>query len=431
MHSFLTAKPLRPITPRPPSKVRSTFCGFALFLFACYSINVQASDYSILYAASFDPAQKGAVVKIRVEQKRWSLRKLALDLSAKNVSAINADGNVSHDGQRLNWEVPRRGGELSYQVKVTSNRSNGYDALITPSWALLRFEDLFPITASRSRVNSTGTAQLILAATKEWSFVTRYGRLTNRPVLIESTNRKLDRPTGWLIAGELGVRRTQTEHHEITVAAPAGSRYRRLPTLSFLRWTLPSFHAAFPTLADSILIVSGDDTMWRGALSGPASLYLHPSRPLISENATSTLLHELVHVATRWRALAGDDWIVEGVAEFYSLEILRRSNGISQLRYEDALAGLRDWVKRDKGRLNHPSKGADTAAAALLFVALDNELKAAGTNGMDDVIAHLVEPDSGPTTISRDHLVDCIESLIGKPSTVLQSAVLPSRGKPD
>jgi hypothetical protein len=63
--------------------------------------------------------------------------------------------------------------------------------------------------------------------------------------------------------------------------------------------------------------------MWRGGLPGPASLYLHADRPLISGNSTSTLLHELVHVAQSYRAAKDEDWIVEGIAEYDTLERLR------------------------------------------------------------------------------------------------------------
>ncbi len=42
-----------------------------------------------------------------------------------------------------------------------------------------------------------------------------------------------------------------------------------------------------------------------------------------------------------WRlGIRGDkesDWIVEGLAEFYSIQTLRRSGGIGQKRYEQAV----------------------------------------------------------------------------------------------
>ena len=50
-------------------------------------------------------------------------------------------------------------------------------------------------------------------------------------------------------------------------------------------------------------------------MSGPGSLYVHADRPMISENGTSTMLHELVHVAMGVSGSAHDDWLVEGLAE--------------------------------------------------------------------------------------------------------------------
>ena len=78
---------------------------------------------------------------------------------------------------------------------------------------------------------------------------------------------------------------------------------------------------------------------------GPASVFLHADRPLISENGTSTLLHELVHVAMGAHAQRGSDWVVEGFAELYSLELLVRSGTISHRHYRDALALLGNWGK--------------------------------------------------------------------------------------
>jgi hypothetical protein len=66
-----------------------------------------------------------------------------------------------------------------------------------------------------------------------------------------------------------------------------------------------------------MLIVSAGDPMWRGGLSGPSSMFLHSDRPLISENRTSTLLHELGHIALGIRGDEESDWIVEGLAEHY------------------------------------------------------------------------------------------------------------------
>src|SRR3546814_11955514 len=81
-----------------------------------------------------------------------------------------------------------------------------------------------------------------------------------------------------------------------------------------------------------VVFVSAGDPMWHGGLSGPRSLFVHADRPLISENGSSTLMHEMVHVVTGLRAVSGDDWIVEGIAEYYSMVLLNRSGMLSDAR---------------------------------------------------------------------------------------------------
>ena len=130
--------------------------------------------------------------------------------------------------------------------------------------------------------------------------------------------------------------------------------------------------------------------MWRGGLSAPTSLYLHPDRPLISGNGTSTLLHELVHLAVRDVSGEPDDWLVEGLAEYYSLDILRRTGGISQGRFDAALASLEEWADRDGGRLAHPSKGADTAYAVLVLHELAGSLEQHGES-LDTLVHELLD----------------------------------------
>ena len=85
--------------------------------------------------------------------------------------------------------------------------------------------------------------------------------------------------------------------------------------------------------------------MWRGALSGPNSIYMHSDRPLISGNHTSALVHELVHIVTGIRDEEGYDWIPEGLAEFYAVELLRRSGGMTNGRYGKVRDFMQEWSK--------------------------------------------------------------------------------------
>lgn len=143
-------------------------------------------------------------------------------------------------------------------------------------------------------------------------------------------------------------------------------------------------------------------------------MFLHSDRPLISENRTSTLLHELVHIAMRLRGDAESDWIVEGFAEYYSVETLRRSGGISERRYNQALADMHHWAKRAPTLFKKSSKGATTARAVLVLVAADREIreKTNGRKSLDDV-ARALAKDGGEVSLMR--LQKAAAEVVGRP----------------
>ena len=113
--------------------------------------------------------------------------------------------------------------------------------------------------------------------------------------------------------------------------------------LAMLAWHLPELARLVPSMPERLTIVSAGEPMWRGGLSGPTSIYIHADRPLISENGTSTLLHEVVHTVIPIDSHTGYDWVVEGLAEYYSLEMMRRSGTLSERRFQSALSQLEDW----------------------------------------------------------------------------------------
>ena len=135
--------------------------------------------------------------------------------------------------------------------------------------------------------------------------------------------------------------------------------------------------------------------MWRGGLSGPGSLYMHADRPLISENGTSTLLHELVHVAMGVAGPDHDDWVVEGLAEYYSIKILRTSGTLSNRRLELALDDLKSWGEQVSDLFVRNASGEVTARAATLLAELDLWLmeNSPDGRGLDDVVAAMIEAD--------------------------------------
>ena len=131
-------------------------------------------------------------------------------------------------------------------------------------------------------------------------------------------------------------------------------------------------------------------------------MYVHARLPLISENRTSTPLHELMHIALGIRSDHESDWIVEGMAEFYSLEILRRSGGISERRHEQALQALQNVAQHSSSLFTDNSSGPTTARAVLVMHALDTEIRQATHNekSLDDVARRLAE-ERGTITLVR------------------------------
>jgi hypothetical protein len=376
-----------------------------------------ADTYQAHFQARFDPATGLAHASIRIEQDSALAREVTLAIPHQRYSAFEGDGEIEQEGNRLAWKVPADGGELRYEFKVDQRKGKAYDARMTASWAILRLDDLFPPARVRSLKGAYSESTLRLRGPEGWVFETRYGPLASRLELPES-DRAFTRPTGWLAAGVLGIRREIIANRRVALAGPPGQGMRRLDTLAFLRWTMPRLVKIFDEFPDRLLIVGARDKMWRGGLSGPSSLYLHTQRPIISENATSTVLHELMHVATS-SATERDDWLVEGMAEYYSLEILRRSGGISRKRFDQTMQTLADWVEREDGKLRSPSKGADTARAVLLLWNLAEELRQTEAGNLDSIIREVA--DSG--VITGKHLLTLTEAAIGGQSALLRKAM--------
>ncbi|MCB1685744.1 MAG: hypothetical protein KDI31_14715 [Pseudomonadales bacterium] len=371
--------------------------------------------YDLAFQAHFAPEQKTVTASIRVSQGAGELRILDLSTPKSRFSDFTGDGSIRTEGPRTLWSVPKKGGELRYRVTVDHRRHGAFDARMTDSYAIFRLDDLFPSARVRSRSGASSRASLSLTGPDDWSFETRFGPL-KAPVAFDNPSRRFDRPTGWAIAGKIGIRRDDIGGVQVAVAAPVGDDFRRQDTLAFLNWTLPEVIRIFPGFP-RLLIVGAGGEFWLGGLSGPGSLFLHSDRPLISENRTSALIHELVHVATSSPPAPGDDWILEGIAEFYALEILHRSGGTSTRRAEEAFAALASWVSSDGGRLTDPSTGANTARAALLFRELAAELDSAGSS--IDVLAG--ELFSAPRA-DRERLRAIAQRLLGRPSKTLKRA---------
>jgi hypothetical protein len=190
--------------------------------------------------------------------------------------------------------------------------------------------------------------------------------------------------------GRIGVLREKVAGSSVAVAGPFRQKLRRQDILALLRWTLPSLRNVIGALPERLLVAGAGDPMWRGGLSGPASLFIHAERPLIAPDGTSPILHEMFHAATGAHSIVDGDWAVEGLAELYSVELLMRSRTMSKSRYERVLQRI---AARGAGAklLGHESHGDSTARAVTVLRELDAELRARSEQQktLDDVVAEL------------------------------------------
>lgn len=394
-------------------------------LLAC-GLASAATTYPLTYTLSFDTATREAVVEMKLGDHQAKVKRFNLKMPEASYTQIAGDGALERDGDRLLWTPPERGGILRWRHRIEHARKKGgaYDALFTTSWAIFRGDDVFPAGLVRTKGKANSETLLVLKLPSGWHADTPYRRtsMDGYRFHIEYPGRRFDRPVGWMIAGKVGARRDIVVGTEIAVAAPKGEAIHRQDTLAFMAWNLPELKRAFGKLPDKLLIVSGPNPMWRGGLSAPRSLFLHLERPLISENGTSAVLHELTHVITRIRGQAKADWIAEGLAEFYAVEILRRSGGITQVRFDKTIASLKNWG-RNVSTLKLPkSTGPTTARAVVLLKALDEEIRRKTDNAksIDHVTRRLMQIGK----VSNAQFVAVVEEVLDGPSQVLASSLL-------
>ena len=406
---------------------------FLSCLLACASCGAPASgtdrdpsspDYEVHYTISPHPVDGSLDITMRVTQTRGQLRELRFVPDHERQSNLLADGKLTVTESRVSWFPGERGGQMSWRNEPSQKRgANGFDALLMNRWGIFRAEDIIPRASTRTLKGATAATTMSFELPPGWSAVTEYSSL-NSPIEVTHDVRRFAQPTGWIAIGDLGIRRETIAGVRIAIAAPEGEAVRRMDMLALLNWTLPELAAVLSTPMTRLTIISAGDPMWRGGLSAPNSIFIHADRPLISENATSTLVHEVVHVAFGVRAAPGYDWIAEGLAEYYSLELLQRGGAITARRYTRALEDQAEWAKDATTLCGNRSSGATTALAVITFRRLDQEIRKSskGASSLDNVIDRASRSDS---KITLHSLRQIVESILDAPAKALHIDRLP------
>lgn len=400
-----------------------------------------ASHYNLDYSVRLLPKEEIAEVSIEVNNTD-KISLIDFNLKKSSCSNFESTSKIEQKDGRLLWKPSGKISKISYRCKITHKREkqNGmptYDALMNNDWALFRGDDLVPPAKVRVAKGWESKAKISFELPKNWpSINTEWERdlsqqqdasQINKPIFfVDNPHRSFDRPTGWMIAGKLGTRRAKLidDDHvfRIAVSSPLDSEFRRMDVLTFIQLIWPEFEKAFAVKPKKILIVSAGDPMWRGGLSASNSFYMHEDRPIVSENGTSTLTHEMFHMLTGIRGKKGHDWIAEGLAEYYSLNLIMRAGGMNEDRYQKSLEMLQSWSKDVKSLKGKHSKGERTAAAVLLLDKLNKEIYEATEkkSTLDDVVKKLIPKGK----VSLADFKQATEEVIGKPSKTLGSKAL-------
>lgn len=397
----------------------------AVTLLLCSPFALAASRVDLDYRVRFLPETGQAEVRLTLEEGT-AVPSLDFRLGTdERYSEFQADGEwqLTEEGRGV-WHPAPGQASLSWKVALDHQRADGrYDARVTEDWALFRGDDLVPSARLQQQDGVKLVARLEFELPEGWRSVeTGWPRIGEHRFRIDNPERLFDRPTGWMLAGKLGTRRARLGETEVTVAAPLGEGMRRMDILTLLTFVWPEAQNVFPRDPKKLLIVGAGDPMWRGGLSGPNSLFMHADRPLVSENGTSSLVHELVHVFSRIRDTNRSDWISEGLAEYYAIELMRRAGGLSEERYQRVRKDLARWSRNVDSLRGERASGPVTARAVLLLQDLDKEIRkrSKGRHSLDDLARGLMRMEK----VSTRDFIDIGQALLGGPSDVLDTPLL-------
>jgi len=361
------------------------------------------STYEVSYDVELRPASRDARVTITLGPHQGNVAWLRFRNDPRRYRDWKGTGDFVVSDELVSWTPSDRGGTVRYTVALDHQRGRrGYDARCTDDWALFRGHDIVPTVRVRAEETATSRSTLTVRAPARWKIVTGHRRVRAGTFDLADPDTHFDRPTSWIAAGRLGVLRETIAGMRVTVAGPVGEGVRRHDMLALLRLTLPKLRLILTELPKRLTIVAAGDPMWRGGLSAPRSLYLHADRPLITSDLTSPLLHEVMHAVVGTAHDTSSDWIVEGLAEYYSLELLVRAKAVSRRRHRRALEKIATRGRTADTLTTSDARGAVTARAVTVLHALDTEIRAATDErrSLDSVLVRLAG-DPQPITGAR------------------------------
>ncbi|WP_350647357.1 hypothetical protein [Pseudomonas sp. HY13-MNA-CIBAN-0226] len=399
----------------------------AVGLLALSSSVWAAKKVDLDYHVRLLPQSDEAEVRLTLAQGS-TVRSLDFDLGdGSHYSDFKTDGQwqlVPGKQTRGIWRPAADKSSLTYRVRISNGRKGGsFETRMTPTWALMRGDDLVPAARLDQQDGIELVSRLEFELPTGWNSVeTAWPRIGRNKFRIDNISRLFDRPTGWMLAGHLGTRRTRLGETEVTVASPQGQGMRRMDVLTLLTFIWPQVQAMYPRHPTKLLIVVASDPMWRGSLAARESIYLNSRLPLVSESGSSALVRELAQLFARINDKQRSDWISEGFAEYYAIELVRRAGGMSDERYASLHKKLAREGEKVKTLRGEQVDSAQIGRAVLLLGELDQEIRIKTRNkrSLDDVLRGAMRLES----VDTREFVQLAESVIGEPSKVLDTELL-------
>ncbi|MCK6556835.1 hypothetical protein L6Q96_19995 [Candidatus Binatia bacterium] len=376
--------------------------------------------FSLDYIVELSQERRG-IARVRWEGAGLDeINAFVLRFAPQRFTHIRASGTLETlpDG-RVRWSPKGPYGHLQYDVRIDHRRASGkgYDSYAAPDWVVTRARALFPRILvdwdKRNGATPEGRSRLLFRMPPGWRSATAIepiGPDTYRP---EEPGKVLDRPRGWFALGKIDLNREDISGTLLQVARAPGSALAPTALFEFLAPTLPLLQRLLATRPERLLVVSAPDPMWRGGISGMRSVYVHGDRPLRTPDKTSPYLHELFHVMQPFKCGNDADWVAEGLAEYYSLELQRRTGLVDQVAFERGLRSFARYGLWNVDLTRQHDNAATNNSAPLVMYALDQRIQraTAGKRRLDDVVTALSTQGG---TIDSARFAQTVRTVAGK-----------------
>lgn len=359
-----------------------------------------------------------------VASVRWELAGIAeistlhLRFPASRLKGIRGTGTLQRLPDGVLWRPGGPYAHLTYRVDINHVRGQHerYDSYADRTWIVSRAHDVFPridIESDAQQPAPKSRARLIFRLPPGWHSATPLPALGPDSYRLDDPGKILDRPRGWFALGKFATDRQEIGGVMVQLARMPGSNLHPPELFHFLSATLPSLKKLLAAGTETLLVVSAPDPMWHGGISGEHSFYMHAGRPLRTPDKTSPYLHELFHVLQPYKPAADADWIEEGLAEFYSLELQRRAGLIDAPGYSRALSYFERFGLWNVDLTQQQDNAATNNSAPLVMYALDQRIQhaTAGKKRLDVVVTELARQGG---EVSTARFLQAVNAATGK-----------------